>query len=65
MAGKSLKRRSTNDDLGAVTLSVGVAQRAPNEAASCLFDRADKALYVAKRGGRNRVVNAEASLLAA
>lgn len=65
VGARSLKRRSTNDDLGAVTLSVGIAQRHPNEEATALFDRADKALYAAKRSGRNRVINAEAAFLAA
>jgi diguanylate cyclase len=49
-----LKRRSTNEDLGAVTLSAGLAQMKPGEAPSTLVERADAALYESKRGGRNR-----------
>lgn len=59
IASRSLRRRSTDDELGAVTLSAGFAQRRPGEAASCLLDRADAALYASKHAGRNRVTSAE------
>jgi diguanylate cyclase (GGDEF)-like protein len=39
-----------------VTSSFGVAEYRENESIETLVDRADKALYVAKEGGRNRVV---------
>ena len=61
ISARSLKRRSTNEDLGAVTISIGVAQRAPGETSAQLVGRADAALYTSKRGGRNRVTNAEAT----
>lgn len=41
-----------------VTMSMGVAELQENESAPAWIDRADKALYVAKREGRNRVVSA-------
>jgi len=42
--------------LPSVTCSFGVAQYSnPDDTAKTLFKRADQALYVAKRGGRNRV----------
>jgi len=42
-----------------VTVSIGVAQRQPNENPESLLARADAALYAAKQGGRNRVTLAE------
>jgi diguanylate cyclase (GGDEF)-like protein len=42
-----------------VTVSAGVALCQPGESAEQLLDRADHALYEAKRGGRNRVNVAE------
>ncbi len=59
IASRSLRRRSTDDELGAVTLSAGFAQRRPGESASALLDRADAALYASKHAGRNRVTSAE------
>jgi len=59
IASRSLRRRSTDDELGAVTLSAGFAQRRPGETASALLDRADKALYASKHAGRNRITCAE------
>lgn len=38
-----------------VTISIGIAEFNKNETAENLIDRADKALYVSKEGGRNRV----------
>jgi diguanylate cyclase len=53
-----LKRRSTNEDLGAVTVSAGIAEHAAGEPATSFIERADAALYASKRGGRNRVTDA-------
>ena len=41
--------------VGRITLSIGVAQIQDNETLAGLIDRADKALYRAKKEGRNRV----------
>jgi diguanylate cyclase len=59
IASRRLKRRSTNEELGTVTISAGFAQRRPTEPATSLMDRADTALYESKRAGRNRVSKAE------
>ena len=64
ISSRNLKRRSTNDDLGVVTVSAGVAQRRPGESAAELMERADAALYVSKRAGRNRTTSAEAQATA-
>ncbi len=59
VSSRILKRRSTNDDLGAVTVSAGVAQLRRGESAHSLMERSDTALYASKRSGRNLVTNAE------
>lgn len=43
---------------GEVTASFGVAQAAPDESFQAWLDRADAAMYAAKRSGRNRVLEA-------
>ncbi len=59
ISSRNLRRRSTNDDLGAVTISAGFAEREPGESAQALLERADGALYSSKRTGRNRVTRAD------
>jgi diguanylate cyclase len=61
IASRVLKRRSTNEDLGAVTISAGIAQREYGEDGFDLVDRADKALYESKNNGRNKVTVATPS----
>ena len=45
----------------AVTVSIGIANRAGNDDVATLVQRADSAMYDAKEGGRNRVAVAGAS----
>ena len=55
VAGKRVTNRRTGQVLGQVTLSAGVAAYGSKEDADTLVHRADEALYLAKRDGRNRV----------
>jgi len=60
---KKLVKKSTGDVLGQITISIGVAQLAPDDQAETLVQRADTCLYRAKHLGRNRVIG-EAELAA-
>jgi diguanylate cyclase len=65
ISSRMLKRRSTNEDLGQITVSAGLAQRAKGETYDSLMERADDALYASKRGGRNQTSQAKAFAKAA
>jgi diguanylate cyclase len=52
---KRLRRRSTNEDLGQVTVSMGIARLQPGDTTQGLVERADACLYASKRNGRNQV----------
>ncbi len=54
---RRLKKRRTNEDLGVITMSIGVAQLGDEDTAETLVERADKCLYAAKHAGRNCVVD--------
>jgi diguanylate cyclase len=53
---KELKKKSTGEILGRVTISVGVSMLKPGDNTDSLIERADACLYAAKRNGRNRVI---------
>jgi len=54
---RRLKKRRTNESLGVVTMSMGVAAYGSGDNAETLIERADQCLYRAKRSGRNAVVD--------
>jgi diguanylate cyclase len=56
VAQGQIKRSDREGTLGQVTLSIGVAVAQEPESLEQLLERADAALYSAKRMGRNRVV---------
>lgn len=54
---KELLKRSTNEKLGRITASFGVAMLTPTDSGPSLIERADRCLYAAKHAGRNRVIS--------
>lgn len=56
VAERRIRRRSTGEEIAAISISVGVAEFRPGESTESLIERCDRALYLAKRKGRNRVM---------
>ncbi len=50
-----IRKRSTGEDIGNITLSGGCALYEPGERFSDVVERADEALYHAKQAGRNQI----------
>lgn len=56
VASKRMRKKQSGDDLGNVTVSIGVSRYRPGESLGDFIKRADDGLYFAKNAGRNQVV---------
>ncbi len=54
---RRLRKRRTDEDLGMITMSMGVAQLRADDTMESFIERADACLYAAKSAGRNRVTD--------
>lgn len=59
LAKKTLKQKGSDDDLGHITLSIGVSAYRQGDTAHKMVLRADKAMHAAKDSGKNRTVGEE------
>ena len=55
VASKRIRKKSTGEDFGNITMSIGAAQFKPGEPIADLIQRADECLYHAKNAGRKQV----------
>lgn len=58
IASKHIQRKDSREALGTITMSFGVARYYPSEGPESFLQRADRALYMSKRKGRNAVSEA-------
>lgn len=58
IASKRIQRKDTHESLGVITMSFGVARYFQSEGPESFLQRADRALYMSKRKGRNAVSEA-------
>jgi diguanylate cyclase len=54
---KELVKGASGENLGRVTVSIGVSASRPDDSGLSIIDRADRCLYAAKHSGRNQVVS--------
>ncbi|MCW8834758.1 MAG: GGDEF domain-containing protein [Rhodospirillales bacterium] len=59
LSSRVVRNKETNEALGKITMSIGVASYGPSDTPETLTHRADEALLRAKNDGRDRVVVAE------
>ncbi|MBE9532653.1 MAG: diguanylate cyclase, partial [Proteobacteria bacterium] len=57
------QRKDTREPLGDITMSFGVARYIPSEGVESFLQRADRALYMSKKNGRNMVSEAPPPVL--
>lgn len=55
-----LRKRRTDEDLGVITMSMGVSMLGEEDTMELLIERADNGLYAAKAAGRNQVISEDA-----
>ncbi len=58
LSSRVLKTRTDGKEIGKITMSLGIATLLPGETPVAFIERADEAMYEAKKAGRNRVVRA-------
>ena len=58
IASKRIQRKDTREPIGTITMSFGIARYVPSEGVDSFMQRADRALYMSKRKGRNCVSEA-------
>jgi diguanylate cyclase len=56
VSSKRIRNRSTGEEMGNITLSIGIAQFRPGEPLADFIQRSDEGLYFAKGNGRDQVV---------
>ncbi len=56
IAERRIRRRTTGEEISSITISIGVAEFRLGESVESVVERCDRALYLAKREGRNRVM---------
>lgn len=54
---RHLRKRRTNEDLGVITMSIGVCAIEAEDTVDTFIERADQRLYAAKEAGRNCVIS--------
>lgn len=59
LSSRSLRVRNDGREIGKITMSLGVATYRPGEPPLTFVERADEAMYAAKKAGRNRIICAE------
>ncbi|NQY26444.1 MAG: GGDEF domain-containing protein [Piscirickettsiaceae bacterium] len=63
IASKRIQRKDTREPLGQITMSFGVARYVPSEGVDSFLQRADRALYMSKKNGRNMISEAPMPIL--
>jgi len=57
VSARELVKRATGENLGHITISIGIATYRPGDTPQSMIERADACLYAAKRAGRNRAIS--------